>query len=111
MNIMEAQKTGQPVRRRGKEIWILRNGNVLAKTFDNGYIDFQYLLTALVLTTEDFQADDWEVQEERFTVTESDIKFAIKESLEMLFALERLDVRALEAFCNRVIEMLKGLAR
>ena len=62
MNIITATMSGKRIKRKGETMW----GNVNTYGF-------------LQLTKEDILADDWEVEEEKFEVTEGEILEALRD--------------------------------
>lgn len=74
MTIIEAIKSGLPLRRAGKTTWA-RN-SLLVNTCGGGWIAPEYLLASFQLTQEDILAVDWETQEKKVELTRSDIEAA-----------------------------------
>ena len=62
MNLIEALKTGKPIRRKGRSTW--SKGGVGWHNGPNAYFDPEFYLTDVGADRADILADDWEVKPE-----------------------------------------------
>jgi hypothetical protein len=78
MNIIEAVKSGRPIRRKGVwKDWI----SVIDQKHSNGGYFFAWHgdPNGYLCTDQDILADDWEIQEEKVTITRGEFEKAVDE--------------------------------
>lgn len=95
MNIIDALRTGQPIRRAGKTTWthIDTHGHAAySTTSENAYVEPTYFLDTFKLASVDILAEDWEVQPKEITITLDEHKFhqMIREEIEKEMLDDRL---------------------
>jgi len=78
MTLIEAIRTGHPLRRKNKPVWYREIANLGSEvtTTDGCYFSPKYFLLSYPLTAEDILATDWEVQEKRRALTWREIRAA-----------------------------------
>lgn len=70
MNIVDAFKSGLPVRRKTKNTWVgtpsidYNLGTTYYNTMNNRFIDPEFLISSMRIDIDDIVADDWEVKHE-----------------------------------------------
>lgn len=77
MNIIDAVKSGRPLRRINKTTWQDKNSNTQYYGGENKFICPVFLLNTIIINPNDIIADDWEIEEERKEFSKREIEIAI----------------------------------
>ena len=84
MDLISAVKSGKPFKRKGDEGSYRLTGHLTYSCGKNGAI---YGVGTRVFSVEDILAEDWEVEEAKVEITESEFHEAVRESMHKLYCM------------------------
>lgn len=75
MNLIDAVKSGKAIRRKGKDTWLSREPGGFNTI--RGYMSADFFLSEAVIKIEDILANDWEVEDEKISLSWDEIEKAV----------------------------------